>query len=465
MSASFDFKNPILCRTPSKHSHGKYMMVLYMKPKDCGGRCLYCFSEEGFTKSTTNNEDTALARNLVWSSLKQFQYREKAYGLKRKQGNKYELRIKGDSFANHDREYIEQFIWQIFDYLNGEKSSSFQEAYELQKNALDRCVHLTVETRPDQIDEEFCMFMLNHGIHTVEIGVQSLDDEILKLNRRGHDVDAVARCTKLLKDCGFEVGYHIMTGMFGSSYEKDCELLSHTLWQDVFFPDSLKIYPCMLLKEVRLQADLYECYRRGWTPYTDEIYLNMLLEVSPHFPKAVHINRIQRCFLENEIEGGPIHQIDRRQFGGISHCLWQRSVQNNDYDLNGSYENFRIVCEPQGKDVCVQALIDEATVLGYLRLHFMNDCAVIRDVRTLGNPCSIFDHNEGKMGVQHIGIGKGMMKKAEEVAYQRGAAYTVLAPSPGVASYFERLGYQPVLETHRLAKKLVPEHRGRKRDN
>ena len=89
-------------RTSMDRNHGKYMVVLYTKPADCGGTCLYCIRERALTRSTLLNEDTRLAQTTGWSSSGQLRQRLRDARLQLGTGLKLELRIKGNSFTNYD---------------------------------------------------------------------------------------------------------------------------------------------------------------------------------------------------------------------------------------------------------------------------------------------------------------------------------------------------------------------------
>lgn len=442
-------------RTPFKKDHGKITLVLYTKPSPCGGECLYCISEDGFTKSTIANEDTLLARTNNWNPVKQLRERVRRYGIERGIGNKFGISVKGDSFTNHDRRYLVNYFKSIYDYLNGTVSNSFEEAKELQKHAPDRSVRTLVETRPDQIDEEWCTFLLKLGVSIVEIGVQSLDDAVLALNNRGHGVEAVIRATSLLRRHGFQVGFQLMVGLVGSNIELDFKMLTQRLWESDLCPDAIKIYPCILLRDLRLQEQLIRHVNSDWIPFTDESYIDFLKQCLPHIPPYVYVGRIQRIFEPSDIALGPKKIIDRTLFSGICKCLWHRSIMQSGIDLDGDFTNFGIRSYPQGDGFCIEAFVGNV-VIGYGRLSFNDDNrAVIRDVRVLGNMLPVGFRNETCRGTQHIGIGKSMMKHMEELAKERCSQDIIIHSPDGVVSYFENLGYEHIQGTEYLRKPLL----------
>jgi elongator complex protein 3 len=447
-----------LSRTPFRKSHGKVTLVLYNEPFWCGGKCLYCFVAKGggFTRSTSENEDTKLARDCDWEAGCQLRKRFLNYGLSHGLGYKYELAVKGDSFTRHAWEYLEGYVKDCYDFLNGHPSSSLEEAAATQASAPDRCVTFKVETRPDYIDEEWCQFLLKLGVTTVELGVQSLHEDVLEFNRRGHGVESVRHATRLLKQHGFEVLYQMMAGLPGSTLEKDLETLTNRLWQAQFCPDALKIYPCILLNEtVARHIRLTELLQSSqWKPLSSDAYVGLLREAYPSIPRYVHVNRIQRIFEPGKIAAGPAQAIDRSQFDDVSRCLWQRSIAQRRSDLEDDFSAYRIVHTPQGNGHCFEAVLDDDTAIGYSRLDMLDgELAIIRDVRALGNMLPVTDKNARRLGSQHIGVGKNLVKAMEDLARTRGGGAVQVHPSFGTMQYFMDRGYSTSARNY-LAKRL-----------
>ena len=434
-------------RTPFRKSHGKITFVLYNKPFPCGGHCLYCFTSKGFTKSTTPNEDTLLAKENDWNGRIQLEKRFGLYGLTKGSGLKCDFAVKGDSFARHDADYLRTYTKELYDFLNGRPAATLQQAAEWQKKAPDRCVTYKIETRPDQIDEQMCRLFMELGITTVEIGVQSLNDHILKYNRRGHDSQLVADTTKLLRKFGFEVCYQMMVGLPGSSYEIDLEILASTLWKNEFAPDALKVYPCLLLrKEIADQEPLRKLYHtKQWSPMSLDTYLSLWRESYPHIPRYVHINRIQRIITPEKIECGITTEIDRHQFDDLSDCLWQRSPAQRFDNLDRIYSDYRLEFHSQGNErFCVDAAYGNHTSLGYGRLDFISPhTALIRDIRVLGNMLKVGEKSCHHKGSQHIGIGSAMLSAMENKALSTGKKHCFVRPSFGTVGWFEERGYRP----------------------
>jgi elongator complex protein 3 len=440
-------------RSQFKKNTGKVTLVFYNRPRPCGGACKFCILTPGFTKSTTRNEDTLLARNCGWDATCQIKARFNQYDLPRGRGFKYGLAVKGDSFTNHDPDYLRGYFKALYDYLNGQPSGDFDEARSLQRDAPDRCVWVQIETRPDQITEEWCERLSQLGVNCVEIGVQCLDDDVLAMNRRGHGTDAVRAATRLLRDQGFEVGYHMMVGLPGSSDDLDYEVLAERLWEPQYSPDTLKIYPCLLLKDHSLQPQLVKFIDTPmWNPLTDERYLELLSAVFPRMPSTVTINRIQRIVAAEDVDLGPKNLIDRKRFDGMSRCLWQRSVARADEALDG-FDDYTVSSLGHGTGYCVEATLrGRQVILGYGRLTIdARGIGLIRDLRVIGDMVPLGERTN--TSPQHTGIGKAMVAEIERLAAEQRCTLLRVQPPVGSFRYFEPLGFRTDGPFH-LAKRL-----------
>lgn len=117
-----------------------------------------------------------------------------------------------------------------------------------------RFAGIRVSTRPDCIDKEVLSLLKNYGVTSVELGAQSMDDIVLFLNRRGHTADHVRNASKLIKDFGFSLGLQMMTGLYGSDFEKDYYTAREII---KLSPETVRIYPTVVLKNTYL-GELFE---------------------------------------------------------------------------------------------------------------------------------------------------------------------------------------------------------------
>ena len=167
-----------------------------------------------------------------------------------------------------------------------------------------RNVGLVIETRPDEITPDELAWLRQLGVTKVQMGAQSLDDRILEMNKRGHDVAATRRAVALLRAGGFKIVLHWMPNLHGATPESDRKDFAR-LW-DGFCPDEIKIYPNQLLAN----AELYEVWQRGeFTPYTTEELIDLIADIKPTIPRYCRVNRVIRDIPStNVVAGQQAHQ-------------------------------------------------------------------------------------------------------------------------------------------------------------
>ena len=158
---------------------------------------------------------------------------------------------------------------------------------------------LVIETRPDEITPDEIRWLRHLGVTKVQMGAQSLDDHILEINKRGHDVECTRQAVSLLRAAGFKIVLHWMPNLLGATPESDREDFAR-LW-DGLCPDEIKIYPNQLLAN----AELYEYWQRGeFHPYTTEELIDLIADVKPTIPRYCRVNRVIRDIPStNVVEG------------------------------------------------------------------------------------------------------------------------------------------------------------------
>jgi len=129
------------------------------------------------------------------------------------------------------------------------------------------------------------------GCTRVEIGVQAIDNKILKLNKRGHGVEATIEATKLLKNFGFKVTYHIMPNLPGSTAKKDLSMFKQLFTDERFQPDQIKFYPTIVTKG----SLLYRWWQAGkYKPYSNKILQDLIVKCKKVIPTYVRVIRLIR---------------------------------------------------------------------------------------------------------------------------------------------------------------------------
>jgi len=174
-------------------------------------------------------------------------------------------------------------------------------AHHENESAPIRCVGLVLETRPDHIDADEVIRLRRLGATKVQIGVQSLDDAVLARNRRGHTVAMTRQAIRLLRLAGFKIHAHWMPNLYGSSPEADVADYRRLFADPDIRPDELKIYSCSLIES----AELMQVYQRGeWTPYSEEVLLDVLSACFLSTPEYCRLTRVVRDIPSTDIVAG-----------------------------------------------------------------------------------------------------------------------------------------------------------------
>jgi elongator complex protein 3 len=364
----------------------------------------------------------------------------------------------GGTFLAFPKDYQYQFIKDCFDALNGKESATLDEAKKINETANHRCVGLCIETRPDWCRQEEIDRMLEFGTTRVELGVQTLDNEIYQVVRRGHTVDDVIKATTLLKEHGFKVHYHWMPGLPGSTPETDLKL-SKKLFDDARFrPDGLKLYPTMVVAGTELE----KWYQEGrYQPYDDDTMINLIAEIKSIVPKYVRISRILRDIppkfivsgLKDSLrdvakqrmkqQGRECRCIRCREYGHRAQAGWEigkPQLVRMDYEASG------------GKEIFLSFEDENETLFGLLRMRIQSqpisrlgletngNLAIIRELHVYGPEVSLSRRNPD--AAQHKGLGKALLREAEVIAANMfQAKWMVILSGVGAKEYYAEFGY------------------------
>src|SRR5256886_13070276 len=299
---------PLLVDKQVRSLSGVTTVAVMPKPYGCPhGKCTYCPGgpDEGVPRAYTGKEP-AVMRALESGYDPHLQVAGRLFQL-RGMGHpvdKVELILVGGTFPFMPRSYQEDFVKRCLDALNGEDSGSLDEAKVRSENASVKNVGITVETRPDWARKGHVDHMLSMGVTRVEIGVQTLYNDVYERIHRDHTVADVVEATQTLKDSGFKVGYHMMLGLPGCDASRDLDAFRKIFEDPDFKPDMLKIYPCL----VTPGTQLYEEWKRGeYNPYSTEESALLIAEIKQFVPRWIRIMRIQREIPVDGIADGVKH--------------------------------------------------------------------------------------------------------------------------------------------------------------
>ncbi len=402
-------------------------------PMKCPGECIYCPTYQATPQSYTPESPAVLrGKECDFDGQRQVRIRLKGLSEMGHPTDKVELIVMGGTFLACPEDYQYQFIKDCFDALNGEESATLEEAKRLNETARHRCTGLCIETRPDWCQQEEINRMLEFGTTRVELGVQTLDDDIYRLVKRGHKVADVVGATRLLKEHGIKVHYHWMPGLPGSTPEEDLEL-SRQLFSDARFrPDGLKLYPTMVIEGTELE----KWYREGrYQPYSTEAMINLVAEIKSIVPKYVRISRVLRDIPAKFIVAGckdslrGVVKERMKQQGTECKCIRCREYGHR---LLGGWE----IGEPRmvrmdyeasgGKEIFLSFEDEKETLFGLLRLRIQSrpipalgqeadgNSAIIRELHVYGAEVPIKQQNSA--AAQHKGLGKALLREAERIA-------------------------------------------------
>ena len=205
-----------------------------------------------------------------------------------KKGYKYEIAFFGGSFTAIDRDYMVSLLKAASAFLDNE-----------------RIYGIRISTRPDFIDNEVLDILKKYGVTSVELGAQSMDDEVLAANLRGHTSAQVESASKLIKSYGFELGLQMMTGLYKDTDEKAVSSAEKII---ALKPDTVRIYPTVVLKGTML-ADLYE--QKIYKPQTVDDAANLCTRLIPMFENAgikiIRIGLHSSPELKKNMKAGAFH--------------------------------------------------------------------------------------------------------------------------------------------------------------
>lgn len=429
-------------RTPLLTSNGREVFTIYTKPYKCGGNCLYCFTDVNMPRSSLLHEDTIRAKELDWSPSKQLNKHFERFNLIHECGHKIALNILGGSFVNYSKRYLCQYMKAVYDFINCINSDTLREALDNQKKAKDKLVYIIVQASPNQITTDICILLKLLGITEVQLGVQTINESVNKVNLRPHRVSDVIEATNLLKSYGFVVTYHMMLGMVGAeNLESEVDDLLVTLYDSRFCPDYLKIFPCIAVKGAKHNYPITKWFKLGWNPLSDTQAQNAISYIMRELPIYVGINRIQRVVSKERILYGPKEQISIVDSINRTNSIWHKSLMYNDIP---SYvlENFVIYACKQGITGNFYKLEIENILYGFLRVEIVGDRAIIRELTVTGEALEIGqENNHNCNSAQHLGVGKLLIEYADNEL----SDYTLqVMPPIGLYSYFHTIGFEEV---------------------
>ncbi len=455
---------------PTRTQSGVTVVTVLTKPYPCPGKCVFCPTDVRMPKSYLPDEPGAMrALHHKFDPYEQVIARIEALEAVGHPTDKIELLILGGTWSSYRKDYQEWFVHRLFDAMNGPEAPQapaiYQERMPMDRLDLEvaqnfnqttehRNVGLVIETRPDHIDREELAWLRYLGVTKVQMGAQSFDDQILEINKRGHDTRATLEAVALLRAAGFKIVLHWMPNLLGATPEKD-RIDFGRMWQG-YCPDEIKIYPNQLLQN----AELYEYWQRGeFIPYTTEALIELLVEIKPTVPRYCRVNRVIRDIPStNVVEGNKrtslrmdVHR-EMKKRGTACQCVRCREVRGREVEEESLALNDLVYHTGEAEEHFLTYDTPEDRLAGFLRLSLpggnspktgledLNGAALIREVHVYGQSIEVGDSKEG--AAQHIGLGTSLLEEAEKIASEKGFTRLAVISAVGTREYYASRGFR-----------------------
>jgi elongator complex protein 3 len=462
---------------PVRTLSGVTTVTVLTKPYPCPGKCIFCPTDVRMPKSYLPDEPGAMrALEHQFDPYTQVRSRIEVLESLGHPTDKIELLILGGTWSAYRRDYQEWFIKRCFDAMNTPLLTSPHLSRSLEQNGVSeggescipgellavqlanetaphRNVGLVIETRPDEITPKELVWLRHLGVTKVQMGAQSLDDRVLEMNKRGHDVATTRNAVALLRAAGFKIVLHWMPNLHGATPESDRTDFAR-LWQG-YCPDEIKIYPNQLLAN----AELYEVWQRGeYRPYTTEELVELIADIKPSVPRYCRINRVIRDIPStNVVEGNKrtslrqdVHDEMKRR-GTRCQCVRCREVKNVDVDVSALKLDDLTYPAASAEEHFLSYQTPDDRLAGFLRLSLpsadapettlvdLAGAALIREVHVYGQSLPVGAETEG--AAQHVGLGTRLLVEAERIARLAGFKRMAVIAAIGTRKYYLDRGF------------------------
>jgi elongator complex protein 3 len=440
---------------PVRTLSGVTTVTVLTKPYPCPGRCIFCPDEIRMPKSYISDEPGARrALEHDFDPFAQVNARLEALEAVGHPTDKVELLILGGTWTSYPKEYQEWFIKRCFDALNEKEADSLDQAFHWNEAGKHRNVGLVIETRPDHIDQKELSWLRRLNVTKIQMGAQSLDDNILRINQRGHTVDQTRQAVALMRAAGIKIVLHWMPNLLGASLESD-RLDFARLWVDIC-PDEIKIYPTQLLEN----TELHKLWMEGsYLPYTTEELIDLIADIKTQIPPYCRVNRIIRDIPSNYVVEGNrrtslrqdvLNEMKRR--GTQCRCIRCREVRDQKVKLEELSESDYVYSVAGSEEYFLSYVTFENRLAGFLRLTLpgrdspqtgmidLDNAAIIREVHVYGQSIEVGEQISG--AAQHIGLGTNLLQRAEALAFERGYRKLAVISAIGTRGYYSQRGFE-----------------------
>jgi len=464
----------ILTAKPVRTASGIAVVAVMSKPHRCphiattGNICVYCpggpdSDFEYSTQSYTGYEPTSMrAIRARYDPYRQTRNRVNQLRGLGHSVDKVEFIVMGGTFMSLPKSYRDYFIRNLHDALSGHHSYDVAEAVRYSEQSKTKCIGLTIETRPDYCYQPHISQMLVYGCTRLEIGVQSVYEDVARDTNRGHTVAAVCECFKFSKDAGYKIISHMMPDLPNMGFERDIEQFKEFFANPAFRADGLKIYPTLVIRG----TGLYELWKTGqYKNYPPDVLIDLLAKILSLVPPWTRIYRIQRDIpmplVTSGVEHGNIRELvlkRMKELGLACRDVRTREVGikkihskvdpgqvelvRRDYVANGGWETFLAYEDPK-QDILIGLLrLRQCSAETTFREELVaQPSSIVRELHVYGTAVPV--HSRDPTKFQHQGYGTLLMEEAERIARdEHGSHKLAVISGVGTRHYYRKLGYQ-----------------------
>ena len=465
---------PLIKAKPIRTASGIAVVAVMCKPHRCphiamtGNICVYCpggpdSDFEYSTQSYTGYEPTSMrAIRARYDPYEQARGRIDQLESLGHTVDKVEYIVMGGTFMSLSETYRERFIAQLHDALSGNSSNSVDEAVAFSEHSTTKCIGITIETRPDYCLKQHLSQMLRYGCTRLEMGVQSVYEDVARDTNRGHTVKAVCEAFQLGKDAGYKIVAHMMPDLPNVDMERDMEQFTEFFESPAFRADGLKIYPTLVIRG----TGLYELWRTGrYKNYSPNALVDLVAKILAMVPPWMRVYRVQRdipmplvtsgvehgnlrqlCLSRMKDLGTPCRDVRTREVGmqDIHNKVRPEQIElvRRDYTANGGWETF-LAYEDPDKDILVGLLRLRKCSDSTFRPELTKDgqCSIVRELHVYGSVVAV--HSRDPTKFQHQGFGTLLMEEAERIAVEEhGSVKMAVISGVGTRNYYRKLGYE-----------------------
>uniref|UniRef100_A0A665WDF9 Elongator complex protein 3 n=1 Tax=Echeneis naucrates TaxID=173247 RepID=A0A665WDF9_ECHNA len=463
---------PKLKAKPIRTASGIAVVAVMCKPHRCphisftGNICVYCpggpdSDFEYSTQSYTGYEPTSMrAIRARYDPYLQTRHRVEQLKQLGHSVDKVEFIVMGGTFMALPEEYRDYFIRNLHDALSGHTSNNVAEAVRYSERSNTKCVGITIETRPDYCLKRHLSDMLGYGCTRLEIGVQSVYEDVARDTNRGHTVRAVCESFHLAKDAGFKVVAHMMPDLPNVGMERDVEQFIEFFENPAFRPDGLKLYPTLVIRG----TGLYELWKTGrYKSYSPSALVDLVARILALVPPWTRVYRVQRDIpmplVSSGVEHGNLRElalarmkdmgtecrdVRTREVGiqEIHHKVrpYQVELVRRDYVANGSWETFLSYEDPE-QDILIGLLRLRRCSPQSFRPELKGGVSIVRELHVYGSVVPVSSRDPSKF--QHQGFGMMLMEEAERIARdEHGSGKLAVISGVGTRNYYRKMGYE-----------------------